>query len=128
MAKTLAETIGNMIFNRTLDTLLDPNVPVKNSEAPLVAKRVEQAIKPVVVNATNSEPWYRSRIYIGLIAAGLGAIAQHFGVQISGSDIQLVTNSIPEVVQAVGTIAEAIGLLYALYGRAVGSFKKPLGQ
>lgn len=127
MARTLAEAIGSMIFNRTLDTLLKPEVPVPNAQAEKVAAQVARELTPVVTNATNAEPWYRSRIYIGLIAAGVGAIAQHFGVQVSGADIQLVTNSIPEVIQSLGTIAEAAGLLYALYGRIVGAFKKPLG-
>jgi hypothetical protein len=128
MAKTIADMIGETIFRRTLDTLLKPGVPVDNSNANAVAYEVEKAIKPVVVNAMNSEPWYRSRIYLGLIAAGLGAIAQHFGIQVSGQDIQLVTNSIPELLQAGGTIAEIAGLLYAAYGRWVGSRKKPLGK
>lgn len=128
MARSIAEAIGTMIFNRTLDTLLKPDTPVNDAQAEKVAAQITRDLKPVVVNAANAEPWYQSRIYLGLIAAGLGAIAQHFGVQISGADIQLVTNSVPEIVQAVGTLAEAAGLLYALYGRIVGSFKKPLGQ
>ncbi len=132
MAKTLAEALGGMIFNRVLDTLLKPDVPVENSKAEKVAaeitREIRAEIKPVVENATNAEPWYRSRIYIGLIAAGLGAIAQQFGVQVSGEDIQLVTNSIPEIVQAIGTLAEIGGLLYAAYGRWVGSRKAPLGK
>lgn len=128
MARSIAEAIGTMIFNRTLDTLLKKDTPVDDNQAEKVAAQVTRDLKPIVVNAANAEPWYQSRIYIGLIAAGIGAIAQHYGVQVSGSDIQLITDSVPEVVQAVGTLAEAWGLLYALYGRIVGAFKKPLGQ
>src|SRR5687767_2393843 len=98
MAKTIADAIGSMIFKRTLDTLLKPDTPVANGNAEKVAAQVTRDLAPVVTNATNSEPWYQSRIYIGLIAAGLGAVAQHFGVQISGADIQLLTNSVPEIV------------------------------
>ena len=128
MARTIAEAIGSMIFSRVLDTLLKPEVPVSDVYAEKVAAQITKEVAPVVENATNSEPWYRSRIYLGLIAAGLGAIAQQFGVQVSGEDIQLVTNSVPEIVQAVGTIMEVAGLLYAAYGRWVGSRKAPLGQ
>lgn len=128
MAKTIADMIGETIFRKTLEAVQKPSVPVAPGDEQRVAYEVEKAIKPIVVNATNSEPWFRSRIYIGLITAGVGAIAQHFGVQISGADIQLVTNSVPEVVQAVGTVMEAIGLLVALYGRIRGASLKPLGQ
>lgn len=124
----MSKTLMDAIFNRTLETLLRPSVPVSNSSAKEVAREVTQQIAPVIVNATNAEPWYRSRIYLGLIAAGLGAVASHFGVQISGADIQLITNSIPELLQLGGEIVEIGGLLYAAYGRAVGSRKKPLGS
>lgn len=128
MARSLAQILAETIFARTLDVITRPDIPIQNSYAERVASEITKEVAPVLQNATNSEPWYRSRIYIGLIAAGLGAIAQHFGVQISGADIELVTNSVPEVMQAAGTLAEAAGLLYALYGRFVGAFKKPLGR
>lgn len=124
----ILEMIVGQVFTRTLDTLLKPSTPVNNSQAEHVAKQVTEAVKPVIENATNSEPWYRSRIYVGLIVAGIGAIAQHFGVNVSGADIQLVTSSIPELVQLVGSLAEVVGLLYAAYGRIVGASKAPLGK
>ena len=124
----IAETIFATIFDRVLKRILQNDVPVTNAEAGRVASEVTKEVAPIVVNATNSEPWFRSRIYIGLIAAGLGAIAQHFGVQISGSDLQLFTNSIPELVQLIGSLFELLGLLYAAYGRIRGASLKPLGQ
>jgi hypothetical protein len=124
----LLDTLAGSVFERTLETLLKPSTPVSNHQAEQVADKVTQAVKPVIENATNSEPWYRSRIYIGLIVAGLGAVAQHFGVQVSGSDLQLVANSVPELVQLVGSLAEVLGLIYAAYGRSVGSRKAALGK
>lgn len=128
MARSLAQVLAETIFSRTVDVITRPDIPVQNTYAERVASEITKEVAPVIENATNSEPWFRSRIYIGLFAAGLGAVAQHFGVQISGADIQLVTNSVPEIIQAGGTIAEAVGLLYALYGRVVGASKKPLGK
>jgi hypothetical protein len=128
MGRTLVEALTAGIFRTALDTLTKPSVPVANSAAPQVAREVTDAVKPLIENATNSEPWYRSRVYIGLIAAGLGAIAQHFGVQISGADVQLVTDSIPELMQLGGSIFEVLGLLYATYGRVVGASKPALGK
>lgn len=123
----ITDIIFNTILNRTIDVLLRNDVPIKNDNAILVAEKVTKEIAPVVINSQNAEPWYRSRIYLGLIAAGVGAIAQHFGINVSGSDIQLFTNSIPELIQAGGSIAEILGLLYAAYGRIMGSRLKPLG-
>lgn len=123
----LLDTLLGRVFDRTLDTLLKPSTPVANSEATEVAEKVTNAVQPIIENAVNAEPWYRSRIYLGLLVAGVGAVAQHFGVQVSGSDIQLISNSIPELVQLVGSLAEVVGLLYATYGRIVGSRKPPLG-
>lgn len=123
----ILEMVVGQVFSRTLDTLLKPSVPVSNAQAEQVAEQVTEAVKPVIENAVNAEPWYRSRIYIGLIVAGIGAIAQHFGVQISGADIQLISNSLPEIMQLIGSLAEVVGLLYATYGRVVGASKPPLG-
>lgn len=123
----ILEMVVGQVFSRTLDTLLKPSVPVSNEQAEQVAEQVTEAVKPVIENAVNAEPWYRSRIYIGLIVAGIGAIAQHFGVQISGADIQLISNSLPEIMQLIGSLAEVVGLLYATYGRVVGASKPPLG-
>lgn len=128
MGKTIADMIMDKVFSRTLETLQKPSVPVVNSAAPQVAQEIKEAVKPIIQNATNSEPWYRSRIYLGLIAAGVGAIAQHFGVQISGADLQLVVSSVPELFQLGGSILEILGLLYAAYGRAVGASKPALGK
>jgi hypothetical protein len=127
LAKTLFDVLMGKVFDRTLETVLKPSVPVPDSAAPQVAHEVTSAVKPIIENATNSEPWYKSRIYIGLIVAGVGAIAQHFGVQVSGSDLKLITDSVPELIQLVGSAAELIGILYATYGRIVGASKPPIG-
>lgn len=123
----LLDTLLGKVFDRTLDTLLKPSTPVSNASATEVAEKVTAAVQPVIENATNSEPFWKSRIYIGLFVAGVGAIAQHFGVQVSGADIQLISTSIPELVQLIGSLAEVVGILYATYGRIVGSRKPPLG-
>lgn len=127
MARSLAQVLAESIFKRTVDVITRPDIPVQNTYADRIASEITKEVAPVIENATNAEPWFRSRIYLGLIAAGVGAVAQHFGVQISGADLQLVVSSVPELLQLGGSILEILGLLYAAYGRAVGSVKKPLG-
>lgn len=128
MAKPTLDFITGQIFKQTLETLKRPSVPVANADAPVVAAEVVETVKPVIENAVNAEPWWRSRIYLGLIAAGVGAVAQHFGVQISGADLRLITDSVPELVQLFGSLLEIVGLLYAAYGRIVGASKPALGS
>lgn len=120
MARTLADMLLDRIFQRTVETLTKPSVPVDDSVAPEVAKKVTQAIKPVVENATNSEPWYKSRIYIGLIISGIGVVGSRFGINIPGTEID-------GIVTIVLQVMEVAGLIFATYGRLVGASKPPLG-
>lgn len=119
MAKTLAEAIGTMIFNRTLDTLLKPDVPVQNAQAEKVAAQVTRDLAPVVTNATNSEPLHQSRVAIGSVGAVLAALADLAAMYASGEwDMQRVITDLVVIA----------GAGFALYGRIRGSSLKPLGQ
>lgn len=121
-----ADLITSMIRDRIIGVLEKSSTPVKNDVVEQVATKVANEVAPVAINANNAEAWFQSRIYIGLLTAGLGAVAQHFGVQVSGPDIQVITNSIPEIVQSVGTLMEVSGLLLATIGRIKGASWKPL--
>jgi hypothetical protein len=121
-----ADSITDQIRDRIIGVLRKDTTPVNNNVVNEVADEVTNEIAPVVINASNAEAWFQSRIYIGLLTAGIGAVAQHFGVQISGSDIQVITNNIPELVQLVGSIMEVGGILLATIGRIKGSSWKPL--
>lgn len=119
MAKTLADAIGNMIFRRTLDTLLKPDTPVNDANAEKVAAQVTRDLAPVVTNATNSEPLYQSRVAIGASVPILAAITDLATMYASGEwDMQRVITDL--VVLA--------GAAFALYGRIRGANLKPLGQ
>lgn len=119
MAQTIADAIGSMIFRRTLDTLLKPDTPVTDANAEKVAAQVTRDLKPVVVNATNSEPLYQSRVAIGSIGAVLGALADLAAMYASGEwDMQRVITDLVVVA----------GAGFALYGRVRGANLKPLGQ
>lgn len=121
MGKTVADILGKAVFDKALDVMLDPNVPISDAQAPTVARKVEAAIKPIVVNATNSEPWYQSRVILGAL---VGVIASALGV--AGIVIDEQTRN--ELVVLIPVLISTGGSLYALYGRIVGARKKPLGQ
>jgi len=74
----LAEIIFGQVFDRVLDTVSKSSVPVAAGNEEAVAKAITKEIAPIVVNATNSEPWFQSRVTWGAIAAilsGLGTAA-----------------------------------------------------
>lgn len=119
MAKTIADAIGGMIFNRTLDTLLKPETPVLDINAEKVAAQITRDLKPVVVNATNSEPLYQSRVAIGSVGAVLAALADLAAMYAAGDwDMQRVITDLVVI----------SGAAFALYGRIFGAKLKPLGQ
>lgn len=108
------------IRSRIQRKLQEPNVPVNDSVAGQVATQVAQEIVPVIENATNKEPWFRSRIYLGLITAVIGMALSQFGVVITSGDVNTF-------VTVGGEIIQALGVLYATYGRIIGSRSKPIG-
>lgn len=121
MANKSPEAIFGQIFDRVLDTVSKPSVPVASGAEREVAKAVAKEISPVVVNATNSEPWHQSRIFRGLLVAALGYLGSKLGLVIGESDVT-------ELINIGAALVEAGGLAYAWYGRVVGASKKPLGQ
>lgn len=118
----VAETIFASVFNRVLGKLMERDVPVSTNDAQLVAAEITREVAPIVVNATNSEEWWRSRVYIGLGAALLSfATSKFLGFTVSETDLT-------EIINIVLMLIEAWGLFYAWYGRKVGATKKPLGK
>ncbi|MFD2142292.1 hypothetical protein [Ancylobacter oerskovii] len=89
------------------------------TEASVIAKEVAKETAAVVVNQTNNEPWYQSRVTLGAILAALAGILGLFGwafpAEMQGKVIDLIV--------ALGPV---IGAALALYGRWAA--KKPLGS
>jgi len=94
-----------------------------NTIASQVVEQVVQskAIKEVVAqatNATNSEPWYQSRVTWGAIVTVGTSVAGVLGAAISPEDAQAI-------VTICVTVGSAVGGLITLYGRWVA--RKPIG-
>jgi hypothetical protein len=66
------------------------------NEATVTAAAVNIAESPVLVNALNAEPWYQSRIKVGLIIMLIGWVAGRFGwtIDMNDADRELFTNVI----------------------------------
>lgn len=88
-------------------------------DASRVAADVTREVAAVVVNQTNQEPWYQSRVTWGAIIAVGGGLAGIAGYAVDAQDQAQIVNGIVGITTAVG------GLL-AWYGRW--RAKKPIGQ
>ncbi len=96
-----------------------PSTNATPSDTAAIASRVAHEVIPVVTHATNSEPWYQSRVTLGAFLAAASGLAGIFGYSF-GTDEQA------KVVDLIISLGPVIGAALALYGRWAA--KKPLGQ
>lgn len=94
---------------------------VAKDVAPKVEANIAKQVNAVIENATNQEPWYQSRVILGTIVSGLAIVLGLAGYQLDAVD----QNSIVSFAIAAAALA---GNGYALYGRLIARFKKPLGE
>lgn len=106
----IAEIIFTQVFNKVLERILKPDVPVSNADANRVASAVTKELAPVILNQTNSEPLHKSRIMRGLLLAAVGVVGGFLGLNITEGDLE-------QGIHAVTALIEVIGILYAVYGR-----------
>lgn len=83
------------------------------------ARQIAQDANPVLVNKTNAEPWYRSRVIQGLLITFVGSLARIFDLPIGGDETVLIVNGFAAAM-------EFGGIVWALYGRL--STKPPAGS
>ncbi|HEV7255740.1 MAG TPA: hypothetical protein VGN97_21900 [Mesorhizobium sp.] len=89
------------------------------ADASRVAAKVAAEVAPIIVNQTNNERWWESRVTWGAILAALAGILGLFGWAMP----EEMQGRIVDVIVAAGPLVSA---LIVLYGRWVA--KKPLGQ
>lgn len=116
----MASSAFNTLFPKIEAVLKKPNVNVADKDTGQVAAEVTAKIAPILENANNQEPWYKSRIILGLLTWAIGFAAQKLNLTITSGTIE---QGIDLAAQAL----QAIGALYALYGRTVAGNKAPLG-
>lgn len=107
----------NMILPSIFEALKREDVPLPQTA--ILAEQVAAKVAPVIVNQSNQEPWYQSRVTWGALLSIATGIAALFGIVISPEDIELFIG----IAMAAGTV---IGGAITLYGRW--KAKKPIGQ
>lgn len=95
-----------------------PNIAIDHSAVRDVAQKITADVAPIIENATNAEPWYRSRVTLGALLAVLSGTLASFGYALPDE----LRGQILDIAIAAGPV---IGGVLALWGRWVA--KKPLG-
>jgi len=107
----LKTVIFTEVFKQVLDVVKRPDVPVQGSANEVqVAKEVTEKLAPVILNQTNNEPLWKSRILRGAGIALVGLAGGYLGINISDGDLE-------GGIKAVTDLVTALGVLYAIYGR-----------
>jgi hypothetical protein len=108
--------VGGLIQN--------PQVPVDSRNATVVANQIEQTINkqvgPVLTNATNNEPWYRSRVTVGNLVGIAASVGSMFGFAVAPEDQDVIVGVV------TGGVA-TLGALFSLYGRWKARYSPPMG-
>lgn len=117
-AQAVLATITPAIASATHTAVRDAAVGLAAGEV-VDTGQIAKEVSAVVINQTNNEPWYQSRVTLGAILAALAGILGLFGwafpTEVQGKVIDLII--------ALGPV---IGGALALYGRWAA--KKPLGS
>lgn len=111
----LGTFLGKLIFTEVKNTILKSTTPVDNNRADEVAARVTEDLAPRLQHQTNNEPWFRSRVTWGSIAAAFTAV---------GGMIGMFANGDFDPALAAQYLTVLLGGGFALWGRWVA--KKPL--
>ena len=89
-----------------------PGNALRPEDTAAVAAAVTDAMNrdPVVQNATNSEPWYQSRVYVGIIFAAIAMVGRWLGLdfEISANDQATIMQALPIVGLAIAAIGRGV--------------------
>lgn len=95
-------------------------VPASSGAAPPIAAAVIRDILPEILNASNAEPWYQSRVIWGVLIAGAGTIVKPFVGEFLPAD------QVAAYADSAATAGQFVGLALALYGRLIA--RRPIGK
>lgn len=113
--KKLVETALDRFIDNTPTHMQKNEVPVARDA---VVRDIEREVEAIIVNQTNNEPWYRSRVLIGSFFTLVAALSS-LGVMFFDD----VPNSFDDYYFQLSVVA---GTAFAIYGRLATS--KPIGN
>lgn len=111
--------IGDLI-TKGLDLASKKDNSLQKKDVASISATVKKEVAPVVENATNQEPWYKSRVIIGTVISMV-----FMGAGVVGYQSDLVQPG--EITDMIMDGVALLGAAYALYGRLVAGLK-PIGE
>jgi hypothetical protein len=104
-----AGVLVNIAVERIRERRKGGSVTPSTGEQTTMVNEAAEAIarRPELVNAMNAEPWYQSRVKVGLIITAIGWLLNRFGVDLGFSDAD--NEMITSVVMAFGGGLAGIG-------------------
>lgn len=125
MANNEAGNLGSVVLKKVIGDALNKmakssNNSLEKSDVPAIQKKVATEVTAVVANATNSEPWYQSRVIIGTTVSMVLMGAGFIGLQ---TDV-IQPGEITDFIMDAGALLAAG---YALFGRLKAGLK-PIGE
>lgn len=118
----LQTDIKSQMAAAVASTVADPKVDANESSIPALIGAlapIAESMAATILNSTNNEPFYQSRVFWGSTVAIAGVVLNYFHVDFPSALQGQVTDAI---MAAIPIAASA----YALYGRF--KAKKPIGQ
>jgi len=113
-----ANLLKSKMAAAVISTIANPDVPAKSGAAGPIIDAAFKSVGPEIINATNAEPFYQSRVTIGAI------------MTLIGGSYSLVLDFMdgvpPGVDDLTGQLTAIVGAGVVLYGRWVAT--KPLGK
>lgn len=105
---------------------LNSETDATTADVSVITNKVLNEVAPVIVNATNNEPWWQSRVMWGSIVAIAAPIVAPLLSWYLGSTITIDADEQANISAALAAAGAALGGLFAIYGRFIA--KKPIGR
>lgn len=121
MAPSVSANVREAIVDGVVAAANSSGNDLDHKDVTSVAAKVATQVVPVVLNATNNEPWYQSRVTWGVILAAFFTILKPFTGTLPISEEQTA-----DIVNALATAGQVVGFGLTLYGRW--KAKRPIGQ
>lgn len=126
MTNKIQEAVRTAIVKGATEAALAGTTDTQPRDVPTITSKVLNQVAPIVAHATNSEPWYQSRVMWGSIIAIAAPIAAPLISLIIGETVTIDADEQAAIASALAAVGAGMGGLWAIYGRFAA--KKPLGS
>lgn len=118
---TIKRAIAAAVVAGVTSGVASPDTKAVAADRPVITEAVLKQVAPIVAHATNSEPWYQSRVTWGAILAGVAGL-----LGVVGKADLLPAELQGQIIDGLIAAAPLISMGVVLYGRYVA--KKPIGS